>query len=72
MKNKKIAKRMIAAYINNAPIGFEERITEIALLTEDDERLLDHINEAIDIFTKAKKEIEDERKDNISTSNQAE
>lgn len=70
--NKEIAKRMITAYINNSPIGFEERLAEIAILADNDERLLEHIEEVIDIFTKAKKEIEDERKDIVSTSNQAE
>ena len=72
MKNKKIAKRMITSYINNAPVSFEEKAAEITILADDDERLLEHINEVIDIFTKAKKEIEDERKDRISTSEQTE
>ena len=61
-KNKEIARHLVTGYLHGLTnCSFEEKLGELALVCNSDERLLEHINMMLDILQKAKKEIENDK-----------
>ena len=61
-KNKEVARRIVSGYLNSLNgFSFEERVAELALITNDDERLLEHVNMMLEYLQAAKKELENDR-----------
>ena len=63
MSNKEVARKIVLGYINGCyNLSFEDKLVEIASVTEDDGVLLEHITIMIEVLEKAKKEIEEKEK----------
>lgn len=58
--NKEIARNIILGFISRTNLSYEEKIIEMADVTSDDKKLLEHINLAIEVLLKAKEEINNE------------
>ena len=63
MSNKEKARRLVTACIDVTYGTYVEHLAEIALVNDDDDRLLEHINVILEIMEAAKKEIEASEKD---------
>ena len=58
MTNIEIARKIVLGYINYCGLDLEEKLVEIATISEDNARLLEHINIMLEILGKAKEELE--------------
>ena len=56
--NIEIARKIVLGYINYCGLDLEEKLVEIATISEDDTYLLEHINIMLEILSKAKEELE--------------
>ena len=64
MTAKDRARQIVLEHVNAfREITFEERLQEIALVTNSDAYLLEHINAILEVMEAAKKEIEASEKD---------
>ena len=59
---KEVAKEIVITYLPNTAFSAAERLDEICKISEDDKVLLKHINVIINIMKKAKKQIQEENK----------
>lgn len=57
--NIRIAREIVLGYLNRARLSHDEKIIEIASVSDDDKYLLEHINVMIEVLNKAKKELEE-------------